>query len=63
MYPAFAVIASDPLVVIFVFVAVGVDLLAELAVEVVIVVFIAIFAEEAVFVVLYSGPDFFVNFF
>jgi hypothetical protein len=53
-YPSFAVVAADPLVVVFVFATVGVDLFAEFAVEVVEVILVAVFAEEPVLVFLHA---------
>lgn len=62
-YPAFAVVAADPLIVVFVLAVIGVYLLTELAIKIVVVVLIAVFAEEAVLVVLNSWPYFFIYFF
>ena len=47
-------IAADPLIVVFVLAVIGVYLLTELAIKIVVVVLIAVFAEEAVLVVLNS---------
>jgi hypothetical protein len=60
-YPPIAVVAADPLVVIVVFFVSGVNLLAEFAEVVVVVAFIASFAEKSVFVLLDFGADLLVN--
>lgn len=54
-------IAADPLIIVLILAVVGVDLLAEFAVEVVVVVLIAIFAEESVFVLLHPRTDLLVD--
>lgn len=54
-------VATDPLIIVLILAVVGVDLLAELAVEIVVVVLIAIFAEESVLVLLHPRPDLLVD--
>lgn len=63
MYPSFTFVAANPFVIVFIFAIYRVNLLAELAVKVIVVVFVAVFAEKSVFVVLDSRPDLFVYFF
>lgn len=54
-------VAADPLIIVLVLAVVGVDLLAELAVEVVVVVFIAVFTEKSILVLLHARPDLLVD--
>ena len=63
MYPSFTVIAADPFIIVFILAIYRVNLLAELAVKIIVVVFIAVFAEKSVFVVLDSRPNLFVYLF
>lgn len=54
-------IAADPLIIVLILAVVGIDLLAELAIEVVVVVLIAIFAKKSVLVLLHPGADLLVD--
>jgi len=47
-------ITADPFVIILILTAVGVNLFTELAVKIVEIIFITVFAEESVFVLLNS---------
>jgi hypothetical protein len=53
-YPSLTAIAADPFIIILILAIVRVNLFAKLAVEIVVVIFVAVFAEKAVFIVLNS---------
>ena len=62
MIPPFTVVTADPLVIVFIFAVVGVDLLAKFAVEIVEIVVVAGLTEETVLVVLHTRTDLLVDF-
>ena len=49
VYPAFAGVASNPFVHIFIVVLVGVDLLTELTKKIIIIIFVAVPAKKTIF--------------